>query len=67
VRGHLTATGSSYGHIRKEDEILYPWMDRNLSTAQVGALFSKFAETMNGRETLPGRGVHTVIGKTIYL
>jgi hemerythrin-like domain-containing protein len=31
-------------HIRKEDEILYPWMDRNLSVTQVGELFSKFAE-----------------------
>ena len=31
-------------HIRKEDEILYPWMDRNLSTRQVGELFSKFTE-----------------------
>ena len=29
-------------HIKKEDEILYPWMDRNLSTNQVGELFSKF-------------------------
>lgn len=29
-------------HIKKEDEILYPWMDRNLSTKQVGELFSKF-------------------------
>jgi len=31
-------------HIRKEDEILYPWMDNQLSTSQVGELFSKFAE-----------------------
>jgi hemerythrin-like domain-containing protein len=31
-------------HIQKEDEILYPWMDRNLSVTQVGELFSKFAE-----------------------
>jgi len=31
-------------HIKKEDEILYPWMDRNLSTTQVGELFSKFSE-----------------------
>lgn len=31
-------------HIKKEDEILYPWMDRNLSVAQVGELFSKFNE-----------------------
>jgi hemerythrin-like domain-containing protein len=31
-------------HIRKEDEILYPWMDNQLSTSQVGEIFSKFAE-----------------------
>jgi hemerythrin-like domain-containing protein len=31
-------------HIRKEDEILYPWMDNQLSTHQVGELFSKFDE-----------------------
>jgi len=39
-------------HIKKEDEILYPWMDRNLSTAQVGELFSKFSEvdTAYGKE-----------------
>lgn len=31
-------------HIKKEDEILYPWIDRNLSVKQVGELFSKFSE-----------------------
>ncbi|MBI4335364.1 MAG: hemerythrin domain-containing protein [Candidatus Omnitrophica bacterium] len=31
-------------HIKKEDEILYPWMDRNLSTSQIGELFAKFNE-----------------------
>ena len=31
-------------HIKKEDEILYPWMDRNLSMKQVGQLLSKFNE-----------------------
>jgi hemerythrin-like domain-containing protein len=31
-------------HIRKEDEILYPWMDNQLSTRQVGELFYKFDE-----------------------
>lgn len=31
-------------HIKKEDEVLYPWMDRNLSVKQVGELFSKFIE-----------------------
>lgn len=31
-------------HIKKEDDILYPWMDRNLTTTQVGELYSKFQE-----------------------
>lgn len=31
-------------HIKKEDEILYPWMDRNLSDAQIGKLFSEFTK-----------------------
>ncbi len=31
-------------HIRKEDEILYPWMDRSLSDRQVGETYSKFRE-----------------------
>jgi hemerythrin-like domain-containing protein len=30
-------------HVRKEDEVLYRWMDRNLSMKQVGELFSQFA------------------------
>ncbi|MBW8039752.1 MAG: hypothetical protein FVQ85_07110 [Planctomycetes bacterium] len=29
-------------HIKKEDEILYPWMDRILSITQIGELFSDF-------------------------
>jgi hemerythrin-like domain-containing protein len=32
------------GHIKREDEVLYPWMDRNLSTAQVGRLFARFTD-----------------------
>ena len=36
-------------HIRKEDEILYPWMDSQLSTHQVGELFSKFGAGRSGR------------------
>ena len=31
-------------HIRKEDEILYLWMDRNFSIKQIGELFSRFNE-----------------------
>ncbi len=30
------------GHIKREDEVLYPWMDRNLSTSQIGRLFAAF-------------------------
>lgn len=39
-------------HIKKEDEILYPWIDRNLSTSQVGELFSKFdqVDELSGNE-----------------
>ena len=44
VAEHLSAYGEILaGHIKKEDEILYPWMDRNLSTTQIGELFSKFS------------------------
>ncbi|UJS20720.1 MAG: hemerythrin domain-containing protein [Candidatus Brocadia sp.] len=31
-------------HIKKEDEILYPWIDRQLSTTQVGEMFRKCNE-----------------------
>ena len=31
-------------HIKKEDEILYPFLDRNLSTRQVGEMFAKFRD-----------------------
>ena len=31
-------------HIKKEDEILYPWMDRGLTMKQVGELYSRFNE-----------------------
>ncbi len=40
-------------HIKKEDEILYPWMDRNLSTTQVGELFAKFNEVDQKMEFSP--------------
>jgi len=40
-------------HIRKEDEILYPWMDNQLSTRQVGELFSKFDEVDRQIEVSP--------------
>jgi hemerythrin-like domain-containing protein len=31
-------------HIKKEDEILYPWIDRGLSDSRVGQLFAQFQE-----------------------
>jgi len=31
-------------HIRKEDEILYPWMDRSLTDSQIGQLFARFRD-----------------------
>lgn len=49
-------------HIKKEDEILYPWMDRNLSMRQVGELFARFravderfAENRKKYESFVGR------------
>jgi hemerythrin-like domain-containing protein len=31
-------------HIKKEDEILYRWMEKNLSMTQIGELFARFRE-----------------------
>lgn len=31
-------------HIRKEDEILYPWIDRGLSDTQVGKMYAQFLQ-----------------------
>ncbi len=36
-------------HIKKEDEVLYPWMDRNLSVNQIGHLYAKFKEVEGKR------------------
>jgi hemerythrin-like domain-containing protein/Pyruvate/2-oxoacid:ferredoxin oxidoreductase delta subunit len=45
VTTHLSAYGALLAeHIRKEDEILYSWMDRSLSDAQVGRLYAAFRE-----------------------
>jgi len=42
-------------HIRKEDEILYPWMDNQLSTRQVGELFSQFDEVDRQIDVSPNK------------
>ena len=45
VRKHLTAYRELLTeHIRKEDDILYPWMERQLTDAQIGRLFAQFRE-----------------------
>ncbi len=45
VEHHLRAYGELLaGHIQREDTILYPWMDRRLSTRQVGELYSACLE-----------------------
>ena len=40
-------------HIKKEDEIMLPWMDRKLSVSQVGELFSRFQEVEEKIGTSP--------------
>jgi len=43
IAKHLTAYSKLLKeHIKKEDEILYPWMDRDLTTTQIGKLFAQF-------------------------
>lgn len=45
VAGHLIAYRELLTqHIKREDEIMLPWMDRQLSISQVGEMFSKFLE-----------------------
>ena len=44
VAEHFTAYGDLLtAHIKREDEVLYPWIDRELTTSQVGELYSRFA------------------------
>ncbi|MCP4458764.1 MAG: hypothetical protein GY816_12185, partial [Cytophagales bacterium] len=47
-------------HIRKEDEILYPWMDNQLSTRQVGELFVKFTEADQQMGFSPDKYEHLI-------
>jgi hemerythrin-like domain-containing protein len=45
VARHLTAYRELLSqHIKREDEIMLPWMDNQLSVSQVGEMFSKFQE-----------------------
>lgn len=40
----LAHAGLLAEHIRKEDEILFPWMNGRLATAEVGRLYAAFAD-----------------------
>jgi hemerythrin-like domain-containing protein len=52
---HLSAYGVLLSeHIRKEDEILYPWMDGQLADAQVGRMFSQFRDVNERFGDKPG-------------
>jgi len=45
IISHLTAYQALLTeHIKKEDEILFPWIDRGLTTSQVGEIFQKFVK-----------------------
>lgn len=48
-------------HIKKEDEILFPWMDKNLSVADKNKLVQQF----NGAENGMGVDIPTKYGKLI--
>jgi hemerythrin-like domain-containing protein len=42
---HFTAYGALLqDHIKREDEILYPWLDRQLSMEQIGRIYAQFAD-----------------------
>lgn len=42
-------------HIQKEDTILYPWMDNNLDTKQVGKMYSEFLNINNSKPEIQGK------------
>jgi len=42
-------------HIIREEEILYPWIDRNLTLTQIGELFSRFNEIDKIFQDAPNR------------
>ena len=53
---HLMAYRELLGeHIKKEDEILYPWLERQLSLRQIGELFSAFSDVDERFAGAPGR------------
>ena len=55
VEAHFRAYGELLrGHIQRENEILYPWMDRTLTMREVGELYARCAEVERGFGDRPG-------------
>lgn len=55
VEAHFAAYGELLkGHIQREDEILYPWLDRTLTTREVGELYARCAEVDRSFGEAPG-------------
>jgi hemerythrin-like domain-containing protein len=48
-------------HIKKEDDVLYRWMDRNLSMTQVGELFSRFRDKNRDFGDTPARYTEMIL------
>lgn len=45
LASHLSAYGELLkDHIKREDDILYPWLDKQLSIQQIGRMFGQFAQ-----------------------
>ena len=56
VREHLLAYGELLPeHIRKEDDILYPWLERQLTDRQIGEMYARFRETDEAFGDVPER------------
>jgi hemerythrin-like domain-containing protein len=50
-------------HITKEDEILYPYIDRGLTVSQVGEIFRRFEEIESGlADDIPQRYERFIVG-----
>jgi hemerythrin-like domain-containing protein len=69
-RSALCANLASYRdllteHITKEDEILYPYIDRGLTVSQVGEIFRRFEEVESGlADDIPQRYEQFIISLT---
>ena len=56
LAAHLTAYRELLDeHIRKEDDILFPWIDSKLTDTQVGELAARFAEADKQSGVMPQR------------